>query len=88
MCYNFFRKIINIVTNMDFGKCEGCEKMPKVIVDKKSCPQDHKCPAIKVCPVEAIRQDNFGLPYIDYDKCILCQKCTMFCPKGALQVEY
>ena len=62
--------------------------MSKVVVNKNKCPQDHKCPAIKVCPVGAINQNEFDLPYIDYDKCILCQKCTMFCPKGALQVNH
>lgn len=27
-------------------------------VNKKKCPQNHKCPAIKVCPNEAILQKS------------------------------
>lgn len=56
-----------------------------VIVDKDLCPQNHKCPAIEVCPVNAISQKGFGLPVIDQSKCIVCGKCIKFCPKGAIQ---
>lgn len=48
------------------------------------CPQNHKCPAIRVCPVGAISQNGIGLPRIDASKCIDCGKCVAFCPMGAL----
>ena len=51
------------------------------------CPQNHRCPAIRVCPVDAIKQDGNELPTIDNDKCIDCGKCVKFCPMGALQLE-
>ena len=34
-------------------------------VDKNRCPQNHKCPMLRVCPVDAITQDGYGLPRID-----------------------
>ena len=58
--------------------------MLKVIPNK--CPQDHKCPAIMVCPAGAISQDGFDLPIIDNKKCIECLKCTKFCPKRAIEL--
>jgi Fe-S-cluster-containing hydrogenase component 2 len=59
----------------------------KIIVDKKLCPQNHPCPAVRVCPVGAIKQNNFDLPIIDEEKCIKCKKCVKFCPMGAIQVQ-
>ncbi|MBF0207562.1 MAG: 4Fe-4S binding protein [Oligoflexia bacterium] len=56
-----------------------------VVVDKRKCPQNHKCPAIKVCPVGALTQEGIGLPQVDDQKCIDCYKCVEFCPMGALQ---
>ena len=58
------------------------EKKLKIIVD--NCPQDHKCPAVNVCPVGALSQKDFEAPEIDDDKCIRCGKCSNFCPKKAL----
>jgi ferredoxin len=61
----------------------GDEKM--IFVDKELCPQNHRCPAIRVCPEGAISQEGNGLPVIDHDKCISCGQCIDFCPKGALK---
>jgi len=52
-------------------------------VNPKKCPQNHPCPAIKACPVKAIRQVNNKLPFVDDDKCIDCAKCVTYCPMGA-----
>lgn len=56
-------------------------------VNADRCPQNHRCPAINVCPVDAITQDGYGLPKIDPDKCISCMKCTSYCPMGAFEQE-
>ena len=61
------------------------EKKLNIIVDK--CPQNHKCPAVNVCPVGALSQKDFEAPKIDYDKCIRCGKCSNFCPKKALVLQ-
>jgi Fe-S-cluster-containing hydrogenase component 2 len=57
----------------------------KVIVSH--CPQNHPCPAIRRCPVGALKQNRFDAPTVDNDKCIDCGKCTNFCPMGALVLE-
>lgn len=61
------------------------EKKLRIITEK--CPQNHKCPAIKVCPVGALTQKDFDAPTINYEKCIRCGKCSNFCPKQALILE-
>ena len=53
----------------------------------ENCPQNHKCPAVKVCPVGALSQEGFQAPKIDYEKCISCGKCSDFCPKHALVLK-
>jgi len=55
----------------------------KITVDALSCPQNHRCPAMRMCPVGAISQDGFGLPVVDQEKCIHCKKCLRFCPMQA-----
>jgi len=71
------------------NKIKNMERdMQKVLILKKeNCPQNHKCPAIKVCPVGALSQVGFNAPIIDYNKCIKCGKCSNFCPKKALILE-
>ena len=49
------------------------DKKLKIIIE--NCPQNHKCPAVNVCPVGALSQKDFEAPIIDYDKCIGCGKC-------------
>lgn len=56
-----------------------------IVIDKNKCPQNHKCPAIKVCPVDAIAQKDFELPIIDNNLCVECKKCIKFCPMGAIK---
>ena len=41
-----------------------------IIISKAICPQDHTCPAIRICPVAAITQKGFELPRIEQEKCI------------------
>lgn len=60
-------------------------KILRIIEEK--CPQNHKCPAVGVCPVGALSQDGFNAPQIDHTKCIKCGKCSNFCPKKALVLE-
>ncbi len=62
--------------------------MQKTLTIKKdNCPQNHPCPAVKVCPVGALSQTNHNAPIIDQSKCIRCGKCSTFCPKKALVLE-
>ena len=59
----------------------------KLNVIKEKCPQNHKCPSVKICPVNALIQEGFNAPTVDHDKCIKCGKCANFCPKKALVLE-
>ena len=58
----------------------------KLEIRKENCPQNHKCPAVKACPVGALSQKDFEAPVIDYEKCISCGKCESVCPKKALVI--
>ncbi len=59
----------------------------KLLIVEEKCPQNHSCPAVKVCPVGALTQEKFNAPTIDHSKCIRCGKCSDFCPKQALQLH-
>jgi ferredoxin len=56
----------------------------KIEIIKDKCPQNHKCPAVGVCPVGALSQDGYQAPSIDEQKCIGCGKCVQVCPTGAI----
>ncbi len=53
-------------------------------VNTARCPQNHRCPAIRYCPVNAITQQGNAAPVIDQDLCISCEKCVAVCPTGAM----
>lgn len=56
-----------------------------ITIDALKCPQNHRCPAIRVCPTGAISQSGFALPFVDQSKCVKCLQCVKFCPMGAIQ---
>ncbi len=58
-----------------------------VVVRSEHCPQNHPCPAIRVCPVGAMTQKGYAAPVIDKEKCIKCGKCVRFCGMGAIREE-
>lgn len=56
--------------------------MPAVVEER--CPQDHPCPCVALCPVNALNQKGFEAPTLDKDKCIDCGLCVNHCPYQAL----
>jgi ferredoxin len=56
--------------------------MPVVVEER--CPQDHTCPCVALCPVNALNQNRFEAPTIDKNKCIDCRVCEDYCPYQAL----
>ena len=67
---------------------ENKKNVKKTLVVKKSrCPQNHPCPSVKVCPVDALTQKGYDAPTVNMDSCIQCGKCVRFCPMGALVLE-
>lgn len=63
------------------------ENIMKLVIINERCPKNHQCPAMRVCPVNALSQNNFDAPIVDLEKCIRCGKCVQFCPKKALVLE-
>ena len=48
------------------------------------CPQNHHCPVLRACPVNAITQASpFSAPIIDKSLCTDCGLCVRFCGYGA-----
>lgn len=46
------------------------------------------CPVVEACPVDVIRADREGKPYIAYgDDCTSCFLCQVDCPNGAVTVS-
>jgi Fe-S-cluster-containing hydrogenase component 2 len=58
-----------------------------IAVNENRCPQNHRCPAIAVCPFGALTQDGYGVPKVDEEKCTSCGKCAKRCPMGALAIK-
>lgn len=56
--------------------------MPVIV--KERCPQNHPCPSVSLCPVNALTQNGFDAPTLDKDKCIDCGVCVDYCPYQAL----
>lgn len=56
-------------------------------INLNRCPQNHPCPAVRVCPVNALSQKGFSAPEPDNDKCVRCGKCVKFCPMKAIVLE-
>ena len=54
-------------------------------IDNRRCPQNHPCPAVRVCPQKAIKQVDFQAPTIDQEKCTECNRCVKFCPYGVFK---
>jgi dissimilatory sulfite reductase (desulfoviridin) alpha/beta subunit len=50
-----------------------------IVIRKELCPQNHPCPVLKICPVNAISQAGHAAPTVDNDKCICCCKCVKQC---------
>lgn len=61
--------------------------MKELVVIQERCPQNHPCPSVKVCPVNALHQEDFDAPAVDNNVCIKCGKCVDFCPRRALQLQ-
>ena len=58
-----------------------------VEIIKERCPQNHPCPAIKVCPVDALTQKKFNAPEVDEQLCTECGQCMEVCPMGVFRVK-
>ena len=53
-----------------------------LVVLKENCPQNHPCPSVPICPVNALKQTGVDAPTVDLVACIRCGKCVDACPMG------
>ncbi|MCD4814042.1 4Fe-4S binding protein [bacterium] len=51
------------------------------------CPQNHPCPAVRVCPVNALMQDRYEAPRVDEKLCMDCGNCVAVCAMRAIQLK-
>lgn len=58
-----------------------------IVIREELCPKNHRCPAVRECPVQALTQTGFSAPVINTEKCIDCGKCAEICPMGAIKSE-
>lgn len=72
----------NTKAHIDPDKCRECGKC------SQACPYNAiahlERPCKKVCPVDAITYDEYGICVIDEKKCIQCGACIHSCPFGAI----
>ncbi|NCA66577.1 MAG: 4Fe-4S ferredoxin [Clostridia bacterium] len=61
--------------------------MKKLVINLNRCPQNHPCPAVRVCPIGALSQKGYAAPEINYNVCISCGKCVNFCPMRAFKLQ-
>lgn len=53
-----------------------------------ACAQCEQPRCAAICPAKAISKDEtLGRVVIDYDRCIGCRLCTMFCPFGNMNYD-
>ncbi len=68
--------------HIDPNKCRECGKCAQ------ACPYSAiahlERPCKKVCPVDAITYDEYGICEINEEKCIQCGACIHSCPFGAI----
>jgi Fe-S-cluster-containing hydrogenase component 2 len=77
---------VNIYTNNELKKPNNIAGKI-LIVNLGRCPQNHRCPAMKVCPAGVLSQKEFNAPDVDMNKCIKCGRCVQFCPMNALSLQ-
>ncbi|MFA9422960.1 MAG: 4Fe-4S binding protein [Sedimentibacter sp.] len=62
-------------------------KDKNLVLNKSRCPQNHSCPSVRACPVDALTQKKFEAPKINLNKCVKCGKCLRVCPTGAISFQ-
>lgn len=55
------------------------------VFEVKVCTQCGECAA--VCPTGAIKKDDHGAFYVDFNSCDLCEACVAACPEGVMYIR-
>ncbi len=56
-----------------------------ISITASRCPQNHPCPAVRICPSGALTQHGNSAPVVDPEKCTNCGLCVEYCGFGALR---
>ena len=71
--------------NTDFGLSEGPQRSNyRAIIDMENCTACGIC--TERCQVQAINEDEAGMPILNRDKCIGCGLCVIRCPTDAIEL--
>ena len=77
-----------VADRYEYDGIEDCRAAQLVAGGGKEC--DYGCLGLgtcaRVCPVDAIRMSDEGLPVVLEDRCIACGKCVDECPRGLFLV--
>ena len=55
------------------------EVVSVILVQSQYCPQNHRCPTLRVCPSGALQQEGYNAPVIDAEVCTECGNCVASC---------
>ncbi len=50
----------------------------------KELRPDARC--VEICPLDNLRMDEDGFPFVKYDQCWSCEACELECPEKAIKV--
>ena len=59
--------------------------MSSLRIDKDLCTGCGIC--IEHCPLDCLRADENGKPYMEYNDCWYCSVCEHECPTKAIKIE-
>jgi len=54
------------------------------VIDASRCDRSPFCPVKRVCPVNAVKANMYGVPEVNAIECIGCGKCVTYCPMRAV----
>jgi len=54
------------------------------IIDGAICDRSPFCPVKRICPVNAVNANMYGVPEVNPSDCIGCGKCLSYCPMKAV----
>ncbi|MBS7525657.1 4Fe-4S binding protein [Fusibacter paucivorans] len=54
------------------------------VIDANRCDRSPFCPVKRVCPVNAVKANMYGVPEVNQSECIGCGKCLRYCPMRAV----
>ena len=53
-------------------------------IDANRCDRSPFCPVKRICPVNAVNANMYGVPEVNSGECIGCGKCIPYCPMRAV----